>query len=328
MDVLTPVLAYSVCSMTMIFTNKLVLSSYSFEYPSVVLLFQGSIACLVMKVLEAAGIIKLEPINWATTKKWLPVTFFFGLMLYTGSQTLVFLAIPIVTVFKNLTNLVIAYGDWYFFNQTVTTGVLLSFFMMVVGSILTGFTDLEFSLVGYIWMALNCLSQAGYVLYAKHAKTSTQLSEWGMSYYNNALCVVLMCISSVLTGELHASLQSPAIYEMGFLVSLFLSGIVGTGLSFTVFWVISATSPTTYSMVGSLNKIPITILSVLIFKTHMSWKMIVSITFGLLSGIVYTRAKIKAKVKDHGSVAVIASDNQPQQQQQQEIDILQSENKV
>eukprot|EP00056_Hartaetosiga_gracilis_P016022 m.242721 g.242721 ORF g.242721 m.242721 type:complete len:318 (-) comp36594_c0_seq1:132-1085(-) len=310
MDVLVPVLTYCACSMTMIFTNKLVLSSYSFEYPSVVLLFQGSIACLVMKVLEVAGIIKLEPLTLETTKKWLPVTVFFGFMLYTGSQTLVFLSIPIVTVFKNLTNLVIAYGDWYFFDQTVTRGVLLSFLLMVVGSALTGFTDLHFSLPGYIWMSLNCLSQAGYVLYAKHAKTTTKLSEWGMSFYNNFLCILMMGLSSVVTGELRQSMQSPAIYDMGFLVSLFVSGIVGTGLSFAVFWVISATSPTTYSMVGSLNKIPITIISVIFFRTSMSWKMIVSITIGLFSGIVYTNAKIRMKMKDHGKVDVVGSDEE------------------
>ncbi|EGD77216.1 hypothetical protein PTSG_08308 [Salpingoeca rosetta] len=289
------ILTYCLCSMTMIFTNKLVLAEHDFSYPSVLLLFQSAVAVVILKLLSVGQVIELERFSMATVRRWAPVTVFFGLMLYTGSKTLVFLSIPIVTVFKNMTNLLIAYGDWHFFGQTVTRGVIVSFMLMVVGSILTGFTDLEFNLQGYVWMSLNCLSQASYVLYARYAKTTTQLSEWGMSFYNNLLCVVLMSASSVFTGELFQAMEFKNLTAPSFVVSVVLSGVVGTGLSFAVFWVMSTTSPTTYSMVGSLNKIPITFASVLFFHMNMTWKTMVSIAVGLGAGIVYTHAKIQMK---------------------------------
>eukprot|EP00043_Microstomoeca_roanoka_P024753 m.6656 g.6656 ORF g.6656 m.6656 type:complete len:314 (-) comp4887_c0_seq1:118-1059(-) len=290
-----PIAAYCLCSMVMIFTNKLVLATHDFSYPSVVLLFQSATAVLLLKALALTGAIELDAFSTSIVRKWAPVTVFFGLMLYTGSQTLVFLSIPVVTVFKNMTNLLIAYGDWHFFGQTVSTGVIFSFLMMVVGSILTGFTDLEFNLPGYIWMSLNCVSQAAYVLYTRHAKTTTKLSEWGMSFYNNLLCIVLMAVSSVFTGELNEAMKYDQLGSPTFLASLILSGVVGTALSFTVFWVMSTTSPTTYSMVGSLNKIPITLVSIFFFHTEMSWKTMISIAIGLGAGIVYTQAKIEMK---------------------------------
>ena len=275
---------YCLCSMTMIFTNKLVLAEYDFSYPSVLLLFQSMVAVILLKLLANFGIIELERLSLETARRWAPVTLFFGLMLYTGSQTLVFLSIPIVTVFKNMTNLLIAYGDWHFFGQTVTRGVIFSFALMTAGSLLTGFFDLEFNLAGYVWMSFNCLSQASYVLYARHAKKTTKLSEWGMSFYNNLLCAALMALSSIVTGELSAALSFKHIGSPAFLASMTLSGVIGTGLSFAVFWVMSATSPTTYSMVGSLNKIPITLISILFFHMTLSWKVAVSISVGLLAG--------------------------------------------
>eukprot|EP01147_Barroeca_monosierra_P008636 gene8636-10296_t len=276
--------AYCICSMTMIFTNKLVLAEQGFSYPTVLLFSQSLIAAVSLQLLGTFSIIELEPFSFHTTRRWVPVTVFFGIMLYTGSQTLVYLSIPVVTVFKNLTNLLIAYGDWYFFGQNVSGGVIFSFLMMVAGSVLTGFTDLEFSLPGYVWMSLNCVSQAAYVLYARHAKASTKLSEWGMSFYNNFLCIIIMALSSVFTGELQAAINFPNLRSPVFLCGVILSGVVGTGLSFTVFWVMSTTSPTTYSMVGSLNKIPITLISILFFHMSMTWKTMVSIAIGLSAG--------------------------------------------
>jgi GDP-mannose transporter len=100
------------------------------------------------------------------------------MMLFTGSMTIKYLTIPILTVFKNMTNLIIAWGDWfvvvdccvfvlflnlrYFFDQIVSVGVIGSFLMMTLGSVMSGATDLNFSLEGYLWMLGNVLSQVSY----------------------------------------------------------------------------------------------------------------------------------------------------------------------
>ena len=143
----------------MIYTNKLVLSVYYFSYAATLLLFQSIVATVLLRLLALFGAIKLEPFSLATARNWAPVTVFFGLMLYTGSKTITYLSIPVLTVFKNMTNLMIAFGDWYFFGQTVTPAIIGSFVVMTAGSLLVGFTDLEFNLRGYVWMSMNCLAQ-------------------------------------------------------------------------------------------------------------------------------------------------------------------------
>lgn len=49
-----------------------------------------------------------------------------------------------VTVFKNLTNIVIVTGDWWFFHQSASCLVILSMAVMVFGALVASFHDLHF----------------------------------------------------------------------------------------------------------------------------------------------------------------------------------------
>jgi len=74
-----------------------------------------------------------------------------------------------VTIFKNMTTTLITFGDFAFFNQPLSQGILSSVFLMVGSSIVAGYHDLAFDFYGYIWQAFNCFVSAGYVLYMRHA---------------------------------------------------------------------------------------------------------------------------------------------------------------
>ena len=49
-----------------------------------------------------------------------------------------------VTVFKNLTNIVIVTGDWWFFHQAASTLVIASMAVMVFGALVASYHDLNF----------------------------------------------------------------------------------------------------------------------------------------------------------------------------------------
>lgn len=52
-------------------------------------------------------------------------------MIYTGSKALQYLRIPIYTIFKNLTIILIAYGEVLWFGGAVTRLMLISFLLIV-----------------------------------------------------------------------------------------------------------------------------------------------------------------------------------------------------
>lgn len=103
-------------------------------------------------------------------------------MIYTASKALQFLTIPVYTIFKNLTIILIAYGEVLWFGGAVTRLALLSFALMVLSSVVAAWADISAAIAsyghdgeqtaevlstlnaGYLWMFVNCLASASYVL--------------------------------------------------------------------------------------------------------------------------------------------------------------------
>ncbi len=103
-------------------------------------------------------------------------------MIYTGSKALQFLSIPVYTIFKNLTIILIAYGEVLWFGGSVTGLTLFSFGLMVLSSVIAAWADISHALAnyghssheasaklstlnsGYVWMLVNCLCNATFVL--------------------------------------------------------------------------------------------------------------------------------------------------------------------
>jgi GDP-mannose transporter len=64
--------------------------------------------------------------------------------------------------------------------------------------------------------------------------------------------------------------------------------LVGSVMTFASFWCMKVTSPTTYSVTGALNKIPLAVMGVFIFghiPTMFGW---LGIGVALSGGVLYT----------------------------------------
>lgn len=148
----------------------------------------------------SAKYVNVEPGNHLSstnTAPGLPVSLFFVGMIYTSTKALQFLSVPVYTIFKNLTIVVIAYGEVLWFGGKVTPLLLLSFGLMVLSSIIAAWADIQVVLhggvgdktqtaddamstlnAGYIWMGLNIICSASYVLGTRKYITSLQFKDW------------------------------------------------------------------------------------------------------------------------------------------------------
>jgi multidrug transporter EmrE-like cation transporter len=61
----------------------------------------------------------------------LPVSLLLVAMIYTGSKSLQFLTVSMFTVFKNVAIVLIAFAEWKFFGNEVTSMMLVSFLLIV-----------------------------------------------------------------------------------------------------------------------------------------------------------------------------------------------------
>ena len=214
-------LMYSFVSCAMVLSNKAISTSLAPEdrkhLPQLsVILFQCLVAVVLVEAAKVMKMVDYPTFNLATAKSWLPLNILFIGMLVTGFLSLVYVSVPMVTVFKNLTNLITVSGDVYFFGETYVVSLVVvlppsarhrvqptstsfppsrpsvgsvsyltvaSIVLMTIGAILAGANDLEFHALGYFWMILNCLCTAGYVLYMRFASTNIKLPRYAARFW-------------------------------------------------------------------------------------------------------------------------------------------------
>ena len=125
-------------------------------------------------------------------------------MLYTGNMSLKYLTVPVYTIFKNLTIIVIAYGEVLWFNGRVTSLALFSFGLMVMSSVVAALADIQSAIegsghtgttstamsglnAGYMWMAFNVICTAARLLVMK--RVIKQTNDWDCAFF--LICVLL-----------------------------------------------------------------------------------------------------------------------------------------
>ena len=105
----------------------------------------------------------------SNTQVWMPVNIVFVLMLVSGFFALQTLGVAMVTILKNLTNIITIIGDYFMFGRTYNRYVWLSLALIVLSGFTGAMTDLAFEWKGYSWQLANCGFTALYSLMMKGA---------------------------------------------------------------------------------------------------------------------------------------------------------------
>ncbi|KAM3303640.1 GDP-mannose transporter GONST1 isoform X1 [Capsicum chacoense] len=294
--------AYCISSCSMILVNKYVLSSYDFNGGISLMLYQNFVSVVVVSSLRLFGIISTEPLTWRLVRVWLPINVIFVGMLITSMFSLKYINVAMVTVLKNVTNVITAAGEMYLFNTTHDSRVWTALFLMIISAITGGITDLSFHAIGYTWQIINCFLTASYSLTlrrvmdtAKQVTKSGNLDEFSMVLLNNTLSMPLGILLILLFNEVDYLSRTPLLHLPTFWLVTTFSGFLGLAISFTSMWFLHQTSATTYSLVGSLNKIPLSLAGIFLFHVSTSPENSASIFFGLLAGVFFARAKMQDK---------------------------------
>ena len=163
---------------------------------------------------------------------------------------------------------------------------------MTFGAIMACVEDLEFSFLGYFWLILNCIMTACYTLYMRFASTNIKLPRLGMVYYNNILTVILLSPLCLLSGEVHTFINNLHMLIYHFIGINIITGFFGVALNFSSLWCIAKTSATTYAIVGTVCKVPVTILGFILFAVPVTRNGIAFIVMGTIGGLLYAYSKL------------------------------------
>lgn len=307
------IFAYCMSSILMTVTNKYVLSVGNFNFNCILLAVQSLVCLLVIQGLKSFSVVNFRDFNTAEAKAWLPISVLLVLMIYTASKAMQYLSIPVFTIFKNVTIILIAYGEVIWFGGKVTSMTLFSFFLIVLSSVVAAWSDISIAKsaaelgevaadagfnVGYFWMAANCLSNAGFILCMRKRIKQTKFSDLDTMFYNNLLSIPVLLVGSIIFEDWSSEniLRNFPVDSRNTVFSLMvISGLLSLGISYTSGWCVRVTSSTTYSMVGALNKLPVAVSGLVFFDTPVTFQSVTAIFLGFVSGIVYAVAKVQQK---------------------------------
>ncbi|KAI9661904.1 MAG: GDP-mannose transporter into the lumen of the Golgi [Bathelium mastoideum] len=328
---IVPILAYCGSSILMTVTNKYVLSGLDFNLNFFLLCVQSVICIVTIQSCKSMGIITFRDFKADEAKKWFPISVLLIGMIYTGTKALQFLSIPVYTIFKNLTIILIAYGEVLWFGGSVSSMALFSFGLMVLSSVIAAWADIQHALqesyggslglghateaanvgsagdaaaaakistlnAGYIWMLVNCLCTATYILSMRKRIKLTNFKDFDTMFYNNLLSIPILLACSLLLESwtsTNLNLNFPAAHRVPIITSMIISGLSSVFISYTSAWCVRVTSSTTYSMVGSLNKLPIALSGLIFFDAPVTIGSVGAIAVGFVSGLIYTLAQMR-----------------------------------
>ncbi|KAL9187771.1 hypothetical protein ACHAXT_006149 [Thalassiosira profunda] len=295
---------YSGCSVGMVLVNKSLASNYNHliagDLNILLVVFQAVAAVICVETCKRAGWVEYPSFDLRTARQWAPVNLLFCGMLFTGMASLEHNSVPMVTVFKNITNIMTTIGDCMIYGATVEFLVIAAFGIMLGGAVMAARNDADVTQAGLFWMLANCVCTSGYVLYLKFATKTVKLSKFGMVFYNNVLCTCFLFPVSVMNGEFATFMGTKALHTVDYAVKNGFAGFVGFFLNFASLNCVAQTGPTTYAMIGSLNKVPIAIFGYVIFDNAISEQTWTFISISLAGGILYTIAKLRAGRRKSG----------------------------
>jgi len=289
---------YSFCSVTMVLVNKSLASSYNHLIEGSLnislVIFQAVVAVVAVNICNRLNWIEIPPFSFEVAKQWAPVNIFFCAMLFTGMASLQYNTVPMVTIFKNVSNITTTIGDYYVFGNKPENLVIVAFGIMLLGAVAAAKNDVSISFRGIAWMLLNCISCSGYVLYMKHATENIKLEKFAMVFYNNVLCVCFLLPAAVYLGETKLFWESKVLHTMDYAAKNVFAGLVGFFLNFASLNCVAASGPTTYVVIGSLNKIPVAFLGYWIFHSVINKETWFFISVSMCGGFLYSYAKLQS----------------------------------
>ncbi|KAJ3446095.1 nucleotide sugar transporter family [Anaeramoeba flamelloides] len=306
--VIFSMLFYTTVSISMVFTNKFLLSQSEAKPSSFfALLIQNSATVLILIFLglfakkdkPLLGIPKFE-YKFKKVKKILPVSACFVSMILFGNYCLKYVDVSHFMIARSLHLVINVSLTKLFFKTNPTKGSIFSAIVVTAGFIVANLGNIRLSLLGFVFGTLASLFSVLYPIFIKlclDGKTKeTNFTQGELLIYNNTTSLFLLVPLCLITGDFHPSKISLFLTKQ-FLGIMSISNLLSFCMSFSFIFQVKHTSPLTHQIIGSMKGALQTILAALIFKTPFSLQNGLGNGLIILGGILYAYFKSKKLMK-------------------------------
>mmetsp|Transcript_12794 Transcript_12794/g.30875 ORF Transcript_12794/g.30875 Transcript_12794/m.30875 type:complete len:316 (-) Transcript_12794:203-1150(-) len=284
------ILAYSVCSSSMLVINKL--SVQSLPLPTVVSGAQLLISAAVVVLLQVCGQNVLGPMDKSKVLPFMLYTAMFAGGLYANMKALMLTNVGAVIAARSCLPVIVCIIEWGFLGRSLPgprsvlslTGVVGFAAMYIKFDTGVAVKGVE----GYVWLFVWWLLLALQMTYGKWMTEKIEMTQWERVFYTNAFAIPPTIVLFFATGE-NAKVSDLVMGDSAWFW-LAASCAMGVGISYSGWRSRSVITATTFTLVGVLNKMATIAFTVVVWPNDTSALSIVSLIFTILFGLLYQDA--------------------------------------
>lgn len=297
-EIIKGIVMYSICSASLLLMNKMVIAVIPLHsYVSCAQFLFASVCVVLFKLF---GWIELSFFDPEQAKVYMIYVFSFILGLYSNFRALETSNIETVIVFRACTPLCVSVLDYFFLGRQLpsgrSTGALL---VIVIGALGYVMTDAAFAVGGIsaytwviVWFTSLCFNMTYGKVILKSVKGGTT---WDSVYYTNLLSLLPMFLfGTIVPGEWGKSQELEIEDPQHAYFLLFLSCIAGLGIGYSGWKCRSLISPTSYTLVGVINKILTVFLSLLLTDDNATMTGIFCLIFAISGSAFYQQPPLRS----------------------------------
>lgn len=294
-------LAYCGLAVLVTVSNKYILLNcipHGYTCNLFILFMQSWISLVVMNLCKYAKILTYKPFDKKYLTSWIPIIIFLILSIYSNGKSVQLLPISTFNVLKNIGLLLTIVGDVIFFGRRLNKSTYMAVSIVLLTSIIHQYVKSQeafYSAEGVTWTIVNCIACSLYGLYVKYHRTCYQdITNVEYVYYNNLLTTPVIAVLSFYFEDSHkhdftGSCAYVAINN-GIAPILLFSSVLTFLITLVIVNIHMNVSSTTYAIVASLNKLPMSFVSMLIFQDDIAtWTNFFFVCLSVIASIFFVK---------------------------------------
>lgn len=289
-------LFYGLVSGSMSFINKVVLTSYKFHYPDVVMLAQVIMTSILVEGCRLSELTAIPAWNIKRAKEFFVPSLCFALHTTLALAALDELSIPIYNVLRRMLPLASLLMAIFVLKKQPSKGTYISIALIVFGTVTTGFGDLQFRFYGYLEAILSVLAQSVYLTYVQKSGIEKSGSALSVLHLNSINCILPLFAYTMWNGNLMNAFSFKGFHYTNFRISFALNVSMGCVLNYSLFLCATMNSALTTSIVGVIKSVITTIFGFFTFGGVVPTTLTVGgVMLNAFGGVLFTYVKYREK---------------------------------
>eukprot|EP00903_Cladosiphon_okamuranus_P008976 g8587.t1 len=287
-------LFYAASSLLVIFVNKLVLTTKEFPSFFFIAVSQFTSTCLVVSLARVTGHVKLARFDRATARAVAPLMIYFLLNTVSGLGGTQRISLPMFTVLRRFSILMTMIMERYILKTVTSTMVQVSVAMMIGGSVIAAYFDLNFELQGYLLILMNDFFTAAYGISIKRA-LNHNISQTSLLFFNSLFGAIFMTMFILIKpGETEKIVEFGGWRDPTFIGLYLCTSFMGSVLQYSIFLCTRVNSALTTAVVGCVKNLLTTVVGMLGFGHDYQFEMLncAGMTVSMAGSFLYSWAKV------------------------------------